>query len=472
MNLKSLLVFTLLSTILLLVSCNKDDDTNNRNTFSPNTVEENKQAIEEAGIALIRGVAQVEKEPAIDVIEALFFFLELSDPFDHSNIADMQIAKLRGSYAFIPNYSLASLNEVGYEGVLKSLAVNPLTDEPETIQEVYELLVGTYSWNANLNQWIYEPIGNTIKFKFPSEESKSGNNASYSINYQGYNGEVSNALSNSYEGDLPMSVKTSLEVNDLEIMNFNVNITYSTLGLPAGISSRIKLTSSEFIYGAENIDNEEAGFSFIFKNNEQLLLKFVLTGEGDWSPDNIENSIHYYQYVISNNLEFQEVEVSEHDDWDSMDFEVHKVVQGGNSLFQISNIKVEGVVDTEAIGDEIINMGDVDEMSDSTYWTTISKTMNENIDLSLRFVDSDEIIAIVEAYPVAKSESYYEYFYDGAWQDNPRLKDYTYYEISFRFKFADDSTIDLEVYFGEGFEELVTELEKLILELETEEEID
>jgi hypothetical protein len=86
-------------------------------------------------------------------------------------------------------------------------------------------------------------------------------------------------------------------------------------------------------------------------------------------------------------------------------------------------------------------------------------TMNEHVSLSLRYGDSNEIIALIEAYPISEEYSYEEYYYDGEWHDTPRTITETDYWIGMRFVFADGSKVDMETYLDEGFDDLIQELE-------------
>ncbi len=84
-----------------------------------------------------------------------------------------------------------------------SIQINPAED-PETIQEVYDELVGIYEWNSNSYDWDYTDAGDKIVFMFPSEQDGTSNNAKYTVSYTGYTGPnpLKNDADIDYDGDL------------------------------------------------------------------------------------------------------------------------------------------------------------------------------------------------------------------------------------------------------------------------------
>jgi len=94
------------------------------------------------------------------------------------------------------------------------------------------------------------------------------------------------------------------------------------------------------------------------------------------------------------------------------------------------------------------------------------EAINQNVSLSLRYAESNEIIALVEAYPVSEEYTYQEYWYNGEWHETPITVTETNYCFDMRFVFADGSKVDAETYFGEGFEDVIDEFEAYLDELE------
>ena len=134
------------------------------------------------------------------------------------------------------------------------------------------------------------------------------------------------------------------------------------------------------------------------------------------------------------------------------------------------NMKVAGAIDVEGFGTKMMA---IDEQYD---WETQEeqivaeqiKAINDYISLSLRYADTDDVIAFVEAYPVSEDYTYQEYWYDGEWHDTPITVTETDYWFDMRFVFADGSKVDAATYFDDVFENLIADIETYVNDLELE----
>ncbi|MCK9207113.1 MAG: hypothetical protein M0P66_08385 [Salinivirgaceae bacterium] len=449
--------------LAVATSCTKPNDGTD---FSNLTVEENKANIETTGLDMLDEMKVMEDEPAMQANISMVNYMSLSDPFA-GNPNTQKKVDLTKTIAFSPVFALATYRNNDMKSVLKSLQVNPAED-PETIQEAYDLLVGVYTWNSELEVWDYTQTGDVIVFLFPSTEGGTVNNASYTVSYTGYTGP--NPIEG-YDGDLPQDVSAVLKVDDTEVLSFVVNIDYNTEGYPTKIESTLTMGQWVWYAMASNTDNKAFATEFSFKHSTNVLLRFTLDAAGNWTQENIDANTTYYVEVYNpETYEWYWQEVSKEEYYDRTEVDVHKVVNSGNASFQLMNLKMVGSID-------VLNLvTKMEEIEDTYDWGTQEEeavaagveVVNQYVSLSLRYADSDDIIALVEAYPVSE-----EYTYE-SWEYNPNTGNYdvvtiteTDYWIDFRLVFADGSKSDLETYFDEGFEDLIDELEQYLDELET-----
>jgi hypothetical protein len=482
---KKLFFYLLAGTLFFALSCSKKDPIPDAPTdpiidqaadtvFSKLSVEENKKVIENSGYQMLDEMNLMEQEPAMQANIAMVTFMGTSDPFEGNSGLNKKII-LPNTIAFAPVFASANYNGSNVKGMLKSIQVNP-ADDPETIQEAYDLLVGVYTWNATAEAWDYVATGSIIKFVFPSTQDATVNNATYTVSYTGYSGP--NPIED-YNGDLPQNVTTELKVDGTLVMSFVVDVVYNSNGYPTKIESTLTMGQWVWYAMASNTNNAAFATEFSFKHANKILLRFTLDAAGNWSKENIDANYNeetkYYKSVWNENIgQYQYIEVSENEyyDWSETNtqFDIHKVITNGNAAFQVMNVIMAGSID-------VLNFGTVMKQIDETYdWETQEEqaiaaevvAINENISLNLYKADSNLIVAMIEAYPVSEDYSY------ETWVYNPVTQQYelvsitqTDHYINFRFVFADGSKVDAETYFGEGFEDVIDEFDAYLDELET-----
>jgi len=458
MKLQSYLLIVGIAVAAVLTSC-KEDETGDK--FSPLTPEQSKAKIEDSGVQMLDEVKLMEQEPAMQANIA--FLTYLSDGNINSSNTSLKV-NLQKTIAFAPIFASANYSQTGMKGMLKSIQVNP-ADDPETFQQLYNQLVGIYAWNSEMGDWDYTQTGDVILFQFPSTQDGTVNNASYTVSYTGYTGP--NPIDN-YDGDLPQNVTTELKVDNATILTYTVDVAYDGNGYPTSIETTLTMGTWVWYAMASNTGNTKFKTEFSFKHGDTILLKLTLDASGNWNQDNIDANTRYYVSVWNeNNWEWQEIEVTKNDEYEYSDVKIQKVVTNGNASFQAMNVKITGSINVEKLADAM------DQIDTSYDWETQQeqinnaqvKAINDNVTLSVRYADSDEIIAMVEAYPVSEDYSYDIYYYDGEWHDTPKTITETDYWFDMRFVYADGSKVDAATYFGEGFDSLTQEITDYLDEL-------
>ncbi len=207
----------------------------------------------------------------------------------------------------------------------------------------------------------------------------------------------------------------------------------------------------EFVFKIEgtNTNNANLALVYSFTQGEKIIMKFELGVKGNWTPDNIDRE----------------------------DVLLQDVVHSGNASFQVLGIKAVGQVDATNLGkkiEEIDNKyNDIDSFEeDSLSMLEYMDAINQYAKLSLRFVSNNNIIAKMEAYPVFFEDTYNDWVYNentGTYEMVEVTEKYI--DLGLQFVFGDGSKIDAEVYFDNGFDDIINEMEDYFKELENRYEI-
>jgi hypothetical protein len=157
------LLFYVFLALAVITGCDEtdDDDDDDDDVFSELTVEENKQHLEDDGLDMLDKMKGMENSAAIDVMAAMIHFADISDPFDGNT--DIGKKKAILSY-FKPVFAIGQMKELGYKPVLYSL--KSVNEDPESIQEAYDMVVGIYAWNSSNQVWDYTETGNNFTLIF------------------------------------------------------------------------------------------------------------------------------------------------------------------------------------------------------------------------------------------------------------------------------------------------------------------
>jgi len=466
MKTKNFFLFMLLASFLF-ISCNDDDK--GGNSWSEATVEENKGSIEEEGLKMLDEMRAMEDEPAIETNAAFIGFLDQADPFEMNE--GLKSINLKADYIFGVNYALADFNGEDVNGIFKSITLTSVNEDPETVQALYDELVGVYSWNSNMDYWEYVKTGSVIRFEFPSTETGTTNDASYVITFLGYTGTV---IDPELEGNLPLEVSAELKVGSDLYTGFYLDVVYNADGYPTLIETSLIVGEFKMEAKASNNNNTQFETSYTFTHNEDILMNLFLGVGGNWNKDNIEDNVseetrYFYWEYNEETYQYEEIEVSEDDayEWSETEtnVELHKIIYNGNASFQAMNLIIGGTIDVEGLWPQIDAI-DYDQDEEQAVQEEID-AFNEHVNLSLRFADTDQIIAMVEAYPVSEEYTWTNWVWNESTQqyDEVEVTEMDYW-MELRFVFADGSRIDFETYIDEGFEDLINELEDFIEDFE------
>ncbi len=453
MKCKILPICALTLTGLFIISCSEDDS--GPEPFSQKSVEENKQVIETSGITLANSVDDLNDLSAFEVVVSLAILLDEADPLENKTKKASKVATTFGVLAGYKN-GTNTINDLFR--VMKSPQD---LDDPESAQEVWDELVGTYTWNRHMEEWDYAPNSSQMVLKFPAKEGGTSNNAELTIsNYGGIN--RSNPLDEEYTGDLPASLNMVLKADGTTLVTQTYTAGYNSDGIPESIAADLTIETFRFEVDLTN-NSTEVSVNSKLTHDGRILINAGVTGKGDFTGDNIDNSLvtHTRTYTWTDYVwdevsqSYQWVDVTETDEWEELD--VGKVFHSANARCQVVDIALKGDVDIQNLYDELEALypddyRDDPGYDDETYTNQEEHIINKYVNLYAVDLKAGTKIAEAEAYVVK----------DRRWDDS-----YNYW-IDFRLKFGDESTVDMETYFEEGFSDFIGEVNAIIFELNSE----
>jgi hypothetical protein len=438
--------------VVAFASCDKENlnpEDDEKLPFSPLTEEENKELVENSAISVAKNFDELKDQAAIEASVSMVGKLEMANPLDSKMMKKSKVTSVIEVMAGL------DLDESSVNDVFQVMgSTSELEDGPETIQEVWDEVVGTYTWNASMEDWDYTANANAIVFKFPSTENGTSNNATLTISdYKGIT--TTNPLDDEYSGDLPVSIDLNFDVDGTSVLSFMFAVEYNSEGIPTKLAA--DLTIEAFKFSSDASKNEtEVSANYSFTKNDDIIMEIKGNVKGDFTQENIDANTHTHtetyewtNYVWNEDTQtVEEVTVTETDEWEELDAE--EVFNSGSFKFQLYNISISGYGDIKAMGDAY------DLIYPDNYWDNQAfdyqaaadaeaAAMNEHLSMFAIDEESENKIADVEAY-VAMDTG------DG----------YTEYYMDFRLVYGDGSLVDLETYFEQGFEDFIAEINGMI----------
>ncbi|HKK61524.1 MAG TPA: hypothetical protein VJ951_03120 [Bacteroidales bacterium] len=428
---KTLFKISMLSLVVVFfAACGEDDPANI--PFSENTIEEDKQIVENSAIEVANTMNAMKDVEAVDASVSLGMHLGMADPFSSKGIMKAEFLTTVTKVAGLQDGS----SDI-YDVMKATAAPVELAEDPESIQDVWDELVGIYAWNASTEDWDYTPNDTKIEFQFPSTENGATNNAVLQVtNYSGFY-PTESLVEEEYTGDLPESLNIDLTVDDASVMSFSFEVEYRNDGVPVSIESILTMDVFSMEMAMSN-DDSKAEASYKFTNGGETVLEMSAAVEGDFSDENIEDNT----YTETNDYG---------DEWEELD--AGGVFSNGNFKFQVYNISLNGKGNIKNLADslEIIYPDDYwDDPSFDELAAAEDEAALINNNLDIWALDEEAGVKIAEAEAYVYEESYGQY---------------TDYWVEMRLRFGDGTYVDLETYFDDGFDQFVAELNKMIVDL-------
>jgi hypothetical protein len=433
MRLRNLLIIGFLAGIIL-ASCNKNEDETQsdpfKTSYSELSDEENKANLETAGLDMVDNIEELESSEAVEVLES-FAKME-KNPFDGNDGTPVSsVINLLGSGEF-------SVEDIAID--MKSTV-----EEPNSISDIWNELVGKYVWNNQKDDWDKEDLSDAIVIEFPGMENEETNTAVITVN----NFSVQELTEPGFEIDpeidpeLPTSLHVDLKYKGTQLLTYDMSGAYMSDGTPTDLDMTLTIADFSFILDLSHSPYTSLSYTFTFKQSDTKLAEKHFEAKGNWDPENIENNLVEHE-------EFMYIDYYSGDSIFDYYTEpiIENIVHNGNAYVQVLNIKVAAQVDIEKLAPKIKALDEqYNDIYGEDYYTNMAQAINENALFVVIYVDDNTKIAAAEAYP----------YYDSEWEE---------WDLDFRFVFADGSKVDAETYFEEGFDAFFDELESFMQKLE------
>ena len=234
--------------------------------------------------------------------------------------------------------------------------------------------------------------------------------------------------------------------------------------MPNAVAADLTIENFKFEVDVTN-NTKVVSANYKFLENENVIMDLGATGNGLFTDANYDdNTVHHsetYSYICDyvwnpGTQQWDDVYCEWTDEWDETEFE--EILHSANAHFQLFNIEIRGEIDIKGLMDQIRIIDeelDNEEIDSETADTRYASKINEYLNLRMVNLSNNEIIAKAEAYVVHESDFGYEDSY-----------------IDFRLTFGEDSPIDMETYFNEGFDTFVNALNDLIQDINSDYDTD
>ncbi len=420
-----------LAVALIMSACKKDKNETNPN--DPNAVPPSSKAVETmkgdletTGDDLLGYMEDMEQLTGIEVLMNLASIAEEDDE------VVMEVMKQ-------PSEIVMGIKSKDPSTVFDAISIvseDPFEEGPPTLAELMDEFGGTWNYDPVEDDLIQASSSTTeIVLNFPGDDDDMNtNNATITINNLSSTVVENDEL---YEEpiELPTSMHMDLKYNGNELMGWDFTASFTADAYPTAINSNLYIDDYSFSVEFKHTPFSSASNKLSLKYQDQILIETYQEVGGNWTQENIENSI---------------VEV-EDEYYDYTEFHFEEVINNGNAYIQIMNVKLMGVVNFKVIGDKIWELEEQEEddiITEEEYFTQLAATINENAALGLVYVDPLEKICDFKAKAKQYEDEYYDYW----------LEDYvteTYWDMGADLHFADGSVVDAETYFTEEFGELL-----------------
>jgi hypothetical protein len=438
--------------MVLGFSCSKDKKDEGV-PFSPKTVEENKQVVENSAIELAQTMDEMKDIETVDAAVSMGKLLGQSDPFSTGTAKSSKVSLVVNAVAGLKegrNTVHSLFNAMKSSGELEG--------DPQTIQEVWDELVGIYTWNNGDSTWTKTTDSEKIQFQFPSVEGGTSNDARLTIsNYSGV--VIANPIDEEYTGDLPVSLNMKLEVGSSTLMTYTFAAQYNTEGVPSKVATNLTIEDFAFSIDITNNSSEVSG-NYKFTHGTATIMEIGGGINGDFTQENIDANTETHtdtwtwtDWVYNPSTgNYDPVERTETDEWTEV--KTQEIIHRANAKFQVINIALIGTVNIK----DMVN--ETDALYPDGYWEDPgfdhqaaaekeAEIMNKYMAIYAMDVKAKKKIAQAEAYMVA--DEYYPGEYD--------------YYTDMRLKFGDGSLADMQTYFESGFGDFIAEINSMISEL-------
>lgn len=396
-------IFMAIVMVLSFSNCQKDDvDV----AYSKNTIEENKQIIEEEGLALI------------DKMDGMKNLAGMNAVMDFENLAYTEPVVYSARFKAVIDL-IDPITKLGKD----KLAIVKLRVSSEEVDAFFTLFgneAGIYTWNSSTSDFDWTSSPDEMTFKYPSEGSTT-NNITLSVT----NLTVSDATQQT-EQPMVTSMDVILKNSGTTLFSLEMTGRYDEDGLPTNLTTEFEFKEGYTFSQKFTNNGTDAKWDVEYAFDGENIFKAHLESSGEFVYDNI---------VTEGDIEDPEY--------------VEKFLDDADAFIQFGNVRLAAVV----------NYQNLSTLLDETFPQGIGSTEEDNVKACEIYNENVKMCVLFakERKAIAKSTFYaYEYLPI----DLPGE-----YTSEVKFIFSDGSSMDAS-FFETGFDELIAAYDDFILELQ------
>lgn len=392
------LVTSALTMLIALNSCKTDVlDLDKTLSFSTQTVEQQKQTIEQNGIDLVTKMDAMQDTKAMIALQA--FSTATGSPSFVKPLVQLRTNLIRNDVKALETFN----------GQMKVAAA------------VGDDFWGVWTWNPTKEVFDYVASTNkTATILFPATENSTTNNGELKITYVESTVLVPDVDPVEY---MPKSISVVLKVGGTVALKADYSGTYKTDATPTKITQTLEIEKFNWSLEFTN-DDKDVSAKYAFNFDSEVLLKYEVGASGSLTASNIQTSFN--------------------------DGNPENAITSGAMYFQVMNIAVlGGFKDFKGFMTEGKALKDT---NDKTYADKSVAIFNKYIKMYGYFVKEKKKFADIEFYVLEDTYTYFDYY---------TQKDVTEtsYNTEPRFVLSDGSKVTIEDFVQTGFEDLITKLE-------------
>lgn len=462
-------VFLAFSLMLGFNACNKTDkETGEPEKFSNLTPEEHKTNLVNSGVDFVNEMNDLTKCAAAEAgVNVVYMMSEYNDD-DYDEYDDWKKSAAIQPLIVLGKYTQ---NKATLLELMLSVRPKKAANSNTSMEEDYLDIAGTYEWDARNEEFDYDE-GDQLIIKFPSTIDDDENNAVFTVTDFDWE-ELSDPASEDLE-EVPVKIAAKLEIDGKEEMSVSFTGTYDDNGVPTKIDGSIEISNYEFFVKGEN-DFKEASLEYGTKKDKTTLIKISAGINGDFTQENIDDNVKtvygeewcadgYYD----NDWNWICTE-TEQDSWEEV--EVDKILEKAYGFIEVMNIRIGGEVDVKGLVPAIDSLDQMweDNEDEEDIIKREAEIMNRYLNFYVAYVDDNKKIADVEFYAYEYEDEYEwedcDYDENWNWVCETVTETEEYWRTGGEFVFGDESKIDAETYFNDGFDDMFDAMNDMIDDL-------
>ena len=446
----------------VISSCNKDDESEDVNLEKPvyaeKTVAETKVDMENTGVKMVTELKAMNEDQGV---KATVNLLELVNGGNGVNGSIKSSAYFQ-VMAAVKNISGNNPDANVIFKSLKGESSNSLVAEFDKIAGVY-----TYNFLTQEFDFVANVSSGQVVFKFPASiasKRAKNNDGKLVISKPKFVTGNFTAISSTTK-ELPSELKYELSVGTAVVSSYSFTASYTTDGIPSSVESKLTLGAFELkvTYGYKET---ELTANYSFTHGSTTILDLGGTAGGKFTKAAIDNAqeiktikdtssyVYYnwdtYEYdTIVNIYEYEETETFP-----------ERVLYNANAHFQFMDMKIVGQVDFANFMKDV-RLGEEKKYPEDSAASIINR------DMALIVVYASDNKAVAKAQAYTKNEQYEEYDcqYDNNWNYSCTTVQKTRKVVDVQMVFADGTKSTMETYFNQGFNNLITNFNSFIDDL-------